>query len=121
MNLRTVGQIYFFIFFDLLFSLYLLRSLNNKSCPVSVNFPFIFPPPLTHPHLLNSLLSDNKTHIFKTKQFYRFTQIITPALKGVFAKNERGYTLTAKNKRFLSLLILLLSILPIVIDFFSTY
>ena len=30
-------------------------------------------------------------------------------LKGVFAKNERGYRLTAKKKRFWSLLILLLS------------
>ena len=30
-------------------------------------------------------------------------------LKGVFAKIERGYRLTAKNKRFWSLLILLLS------------
>ena len=29
-------------------------------------------------------------------------------LKGVFAKTERGYRLTAKNNRFLSLLILLL-------------
>ena len=32
------------------------------------------------------------------------------SLKGVFAKNERGYRLTAKNKRFWSLLILLLSV-----------
>ena len=31
-------------------------------------------------------------------------------LKGVFAKNERGYRLTEKNKRFWSLLILLLSV-----------
>jgi len=31
-------------------------------------------------------------------------------LKGVFAKNERGYRLKAKNKRFWSLLILLLSV-----------
>ena len=34
-------------------------------------------------------------------------------LKGVFAKNERGYRLTAKNKRFWSLLILLLSVASI--------
>ena len=32
------------------------------------------------------------------------------ALKGVFAKNERGYRLTVKNKRFWSLLILLRSV-----------
>ena len=31
-------------------------------------------------------------------------------LKGVYAKNKRGYRLTAKNKRFWSLLILLLSV-----------
>ena len=31
-------------------------------------------------------------------------------LKGVFAKNERGYRRNAKNKRFRSLLILLLSV-----------
>ena len=35
------------------------------------------------------------------------------SLKGVFGKNERGYRLTAKNKRFLSLLILLLSVASI--------
>jgi len=34
-------------------------------------------------------------------------------LKGVFAKNERGYRLTAINKRFWSLLILLLSVASI--------
>ena len=35
------------------------------------------------------------------------------SLKGVFAKNERGYRLNAKNKRFWSLLILLLSVASI--------
>ena len=34
-------------------------------------------------------------------------------LKGVFAKNERGYRRNAKNKRFRSLLILLLSVASI--------
>ena len=34
-------------------------------------------------------------------------------LKGVFAKNEKGFGLTAKNKRFWSLLILLLSVASI--------
>ena len=34
-------------------------------------------------------------------------------LKGVFAKNERGYRHTAKNKRFWSLLILVLSVTSI--------
>ena len=42
----------------------------------------------------------------KTKKFKKF-------LKGVFAKNERGYRLTEKNKRFWSLLILLISVAPI--------
>jgi len=36
-----------------------------------------------------------------------------PSLKGVFLKNERGYRLTAKNKRFWWLLILLLSVASI--------
>ena len=36
-----------------------------------------------------------------------------PGLKGVFAKNERGYRLNAIKKRFWSLLILLLSVKPI--------
>ena len=35
------------------------------------------------------------------------------SLKGVFGKNERGYRLTVKNKHFLSLLILLLSVASI--------
>ena len=34
-------------------------------------------------------------------------------LKGVFAKNERGYRLTAKNNRLWSLLILLLVVASI--------
>ena len=34
-------------------------------------------------------------------------------LKGVFAKNERGYRLTAKNYPWLALLILLLSVVSI--------
>ena len=34
-------------------------------------------------------------------------------LKGVFTKNERGYRFTAKNRRFWSLLILLLSVASI--------
>ena len=34
-------------------------------------------------------------------------------IKEVFAKNERGYRLTAKNNRFRSLLILLLSVASI--------
>ena len=38
---------------------------------------------------------------------------IVPALKGVFAKNERGYKLNAIKKRFWSLLILLLSVASI--------
>ena len=40
--------------------------------------------------------------------FYLY--IYFSALKGVFAKNERGYRLKAKNNRFWSLLILLLSV-----------
>ena len=41
-------------------------------------------------------------------------------LKGVFAKNERGYKLTAKNKRFWSLLILLLAVASIRKKFLKT-
>ena len=41
-------------------------------------------------------------------------------LKGVFAKNERGYRHTAKNKRFWSLLILLLSVASIRRKLFKT-
>ena len=38
---------------------------------------------------------------------------VRKTLKGVFAKNERGYRRNAKNKRFRSLLILLLSVASI--------
>ena len=41
-------------------------------------------------------------------------------LKGVFAKNERGYRLTAIKKRFWSLLILLLSVASIRRKFLKT-
>ena len=41
------------------------------------------------------------------------SQIILTPLKGVLAKNERGYRRNAKNKRFRSLLILLLSVASI--------
>jgi len=41
-------------------------------------------------------------------------------LKGVFANNKRGYRLTAKNKRFRSLLILLLSVASIRRKLFKT-
>ena len=34
-------------------------------------------------------------------------------LKGVFAKNEKGYMITAKNKRFGSLLILFLFVVSL--------
>ena len=44
---------------------------------------------------------------FSKKKFLNFT------LKGVFAKNERGYRLNATKKRFWSLLILLLSVASI--------
>ena len=43
---------------------------------------------------------------------YSFTDFST-ALKGVFAKNERGYRLNAIKKRFWSLLILLLAVASI--------
>ena len=39
--------------------------------------------------------------------------VIEKVLKGVLAKNERGYRRNAKNKRFRSLLILLLSVASI--------
>ena len=44
---------------------------------------------------------------------YLIQIIIEANLKGVFAKNERGYRRNAKNKRFRSLLILLLSVASI--------
>ena len=40
-------------------------------------------------------------------------KLLDTFLKGVFAKNERGYRLNAIKKRFLSLLILLLSVASI--------
>ena len=44
--------------------------------------------------------------------FFPILEFIFP-LKGVFAKNERGYRLNAIKKRFWSLLILLLSVASI--------
>ena len=43
----------------------------------------------------------------------RLSDLIKILLKGVFAKNEKGYRRNAKKKRFRSLLILLLSVASI--------
>ena len=50
-------------------------------------------------------------HLMEIKLVIIFLFSLT--LKGVFTKNERGYRFTAKNKRFWSLLILLLSVASI--------
>ena len=47
---------------------------------------------------------------FKVSRFQGFRVSRFQGLKGVFAKNERGYRLNAIKKRFWSLLILLLSV-----------
>jgi len=52
-------------------------------------------------------------HIFIFIRWAFSTLKMCHAIKGVFAKNVRGYKLTAKNNRFWSLLILLLSVASI--------
>ena len=48
--------------------------------------------PFSQKYLFNTHLSSKMFKQKQQKQKYRF-------LKGVFAKDERGYRLTAKNKR----------------------
>ena len=61
----------------------------------------------------NTVLANDDNNIAnnRTLQFLLCTDF--SYLKGVFAKNKRGYRLTAKNKRFSLLLILLLSVASI--------
>ena len=67
-------------------------------------------------HVENSVKTNSQVFLslFNTLYIYiGINKVIKPRLKGVFAKNERGYRLTAKNKRFWSIPILLLSVASI--------
>ena len=57
-----------------------------------------------------STILNKKTLLYEWRAIWNMS---TVPLKEVLAKNERGYRLTAKNKRFWSLLILLLSVASI--------
>ena len=83
---------------------------GTQSVVTSLNYDSVEP----------SLWQIRKTMILRNPVCGRFveiwfwgTQSVVASLKGVFAKNERGYMLNAIKKRFWSLLILLLSVASI--------
>ena len=85
----------FYTFFHTLFLNPFILVLFLTCFFLSILFPVFFPFVQPFPLLFSFLF---------------FISLMKDVLKGVFTKNERGYRLTAKNNRFWSLLIFLLSV-----------
>ena len=73
-------------------------GINVRKSPKINNYPTTSLLELTN-KTINKTDIENKLKLIFEKNLY-FSRVNLNTLKGVFAKNERGYRLTSKNKRF---------------------